>query len=302
MVTGQSPATAAARLRQAFTSGRFVITAELECPSHASAAHIERQARGYAAQVDAVNCVDNAGAVVRMCPVAAAAIVARSGLAPLVQLTCRDRNRIALQSDALGAAAVGAAGIVCMTGDPPGTGNQPDAKEVFDLTSAELMAAVRGLCEGRFLSGDPVTKPPELLVGAVENPADGERSIPRLAAKADAGVEFVQTQITFDPEAFARWMELVRAAGLHERVLILAGIAPVRRARTARFLHEHIPGITVPDSVLARLESADDPEAEGVGIAADVLQAVRAIPGVAGVHMMTFGWVAGVECVLRAAD
>ncbi|MGH2585674.1 MAG: methylenetetrahydrofolate reductase [Dehalococcoidia bacterium] len=302
MVTDQAPASAAARLREAFASGRFVFTAELDSPSHASTTQIERQARGYAPYVDAINCTDNAGAVVRISPVAAAAIVARTGLAPLVQLTCRDRNRIALQSDALGAAAVGAAGVVCMTGDPPGTGNQPDAKEVFDLTSAELMAAVRGLCEGRFLSGDPVTKPPDLLVGAVENPAEGERSIGRLAAKVDAGVEFVQTQITFDAAAFAGWMELVRAAGLHERVRILAGIATVRRPSTARYLHEHIPGVTVPDATLTRLESAEDPEAEGVRVAAELLQTIRAIPGVAGAHLMTFGWVGGVERVLRAAE
>lgn len=302
MVTGQAAVSAAAKLRETFASGRFVHTAELECPSHASPAHVERQARGYAPYVDAVNCIDNSSAKVRMCPVAAASIVARSGLAPLVQLTCRDRNRIALQSDALGAAAVGAAGIVCMTGDPPGAGNNPDAKEVFDLTSVELMEAVRGLNQGRFLSGDPVARPPDLLVGAVENPADGERSIGRLAAKIDAGVEFIQTQITFDAEAFAGWMELVRAAGLHERARILIGIAPVRRLGTARYLHEQVPGISVPQSVFARLESAADAEAEGVQIAAQLLQTVRTIPGVAGAHLMTFGWVEGVERVLRAAE
>jgi 5,10-methylenetetrahydrofolate reductase len=301
MVTGQAPASAASRLRQAFSAGRFILTAELECPSNASAEQVERQARGYAAHVDAVNCIDNSAAKVRMCPVAAAAIVARTGLAPLVQLTCRDRNRIALQSDALGAAAVGAAGIVCMTGDPPGTGNQPDAKAVFDVTSVELMAAIRGLCEGRFMSGDPVSKPPDLLVGAVENPADGEKSIGRLAAKIDAGVEVIQTQITFDLEAFAGWMELVRGAGLHERVRILAGIAPVRRVSTARYLHEHVPGISVPDPIMTRLETADDPEAEGVRIAAELLRAVRDMPGIAGAHLMTFGWVGGVERVLGAA-
>jgi 5,10-methylenetetrahydrofolate reductase len=302
MVTGQAPVSAAARLRQAFTSGRFVLTAELECPSHASTAHVERQARRYAAHVDAVNCIDNSAARVRMSPVAAAAVAARSGLTTLVQLTCRDRNRIALQSDVLGAAAVGAAGVVCMTGDPPGTGNHPQAKAVFDLSSIELMAAVRGLCQGQFLSGDPVSRPPDLLVGAVENPADGERSISRLAAKIDAGAEFVQTQITFDAEAFARWMELVRAAGLHERVRILAGITPVRRPSIARYLHEHVPGITVPDTILSRLEHASDPEAEGVRVAVEVLRALRAIPGVAGFHLMTFGWVEGVERVLSAAD
>src|SRR5687768_2407025 len=162
-----------ARLREALASGRFIVTAELECPRGASAANVARQARGYAPWVAAVNCTDNSAAVVRMSPVAAAAIAARAGVAPLVQLTCRDRNRITLQSDALGAAAVGAAGIVCMTGDPPGTGNHPEAKAVFDINTLELMRAVRGLRDGRFMSGDKVFAPPDLIVGGVENPADG---------------------------------------------------------------------------------------------------------------------------------
>ena len=302
MATAEAQPTAAARLRQVFASGRFVFTAELECPHDADAGRVERQARGYAPYVDAVNCIDNSAASVRMSPVAAAALVARTGLAPLVQLTCRDRNRIALQSDALGAAAVGAAGIVCMTGDPPGTGNHPDAKAVFDINTLQLMAAVRGLREGRFLSGDPLRAgPPDLLVGGVENPADGERSISRLAAKITAGVEFVQTQITFDAAAFAAWMDLIRAAGLHERVRILAGVTPVRRPAIARYLHDHVPGVTVPEPVLRRLEIAADPEAEGVAVAVEVLRAVRAIPGVAGAHLMTFGWVDGVRRVLEQA-
>ena len=300
MTTHQAQASPAERMRQVFASGRFVLTAELECPSHASPAAVERQARGYAPYVDAVNCVDNAAAAVRMCPVAAASIVARNGLSPLVQLTCRDRNRIALQSDALGAAAVGAAGIVCMTGDPPGTGNHPEAKAVFDISSVEWMAAVRGLREGHFMSGDEVSRPPDLLVGGVENPGEGEKSIPRFTAKVDAGMEFVQTQIVFDAEAFAAWMELVHTAGLHERVRILAGIAPVRRPRTARYLHEHVPGITVPDAVLNRLESAPDPEEEGVQVAAELLRQVREIPGVAGAHLMSFGWVDGVRRLVEA--
>jgi 5,10-methylenetetrahydrofolate reductase len=223
-------------------------------------------------------------------------------VAPLVQLTCRDRNRITLQSEALGAAAVGAAGIVCMTGDPPGTGNHPEAKAVFDINTLELMRAVRGLRDGQFMSGDKVFSPPDLIVGGVENPADGERSIGRMAAKSESGMELVQTQITFDVEAFARWMELVRAAGLHERVRILAGVTPVRRPSIARYLHEQVPGVTVPDATLTRLESAEDPEAEGVRVAAEVVRGVREIPGVAGIHLMTFGWVEGVERVMRALD
>jgi methylenetetrahydrofolate reductase (NADPH) len=295
--TDQPAPTAAARLRAAFASGRFVLTCELECPRNGSAANVERQAHGYAPHVDAVNCTDNSAAVVRMSPVAAAAIVARAGLAPLVQLTCRDRNRIALQSDVLGAAAVGAAGIVCMTGDPPATGNHPDAAPVYDLDTVALMRAVRGLAGGRFLSGDPVRPAPDLIVGGVENPEGGTAPTGRLAAKVNAGAELVQTQITFDVEAFARWMERVRAAGLHERVRILAGITPVRRLSIARFLHEQVPGVNIPATLMSRFEDAADPEMEGVRIAAEILRAVREIPGVAGAHIMTFGWVEGVARV-----
>jgi 5,10-methylenetetrahydrofolate reductase len=295
MSTDRGVVSPAERLLETFASGRFLLTAELESPRNASTASDDRQARGYGPYLDAVNCTDNAAAVVRMSPVAVAALVARSGLAPLVQLTCRDRNRITLQSEALGAAAVGAAGVVCMTGDPPGTGNHPDAKAVFDITSVELMAAIYGLTQGHFMSGDPIDKPPQLLVGCVENPADGERSIGRMAAKLDAGASFVQTQITFDVEAFARWMEMVRAAGLHERARILVGIAPVRRPRTARYLNEHVPGVDVPDAILTRLENAADPEEEGVLVAAEVLRGVRDLAGVAGAHLLSFGWIDGVR-------
>jgi len=298
MSTDRSVVTPAERLHETFASGRFLLTAELESPRNASAANVERQARGYGPYVDAVNCTDNAAAIVRMSPVAAAAIVARNGLAPLVQLTCRDRNRITLQSEALGAAAVGAAGIVCMTGDPPGTGNHPDAKAVFDITSIELMSAIRGMTQGHFMSGDPIDRPPSLLVGCVENPADGERSIGRLAAKLDAGAEFVQTQITFDVDAFASWMELVRAAGLHDRARILVGVAPVRRPSIAHYLNDHVPGIDVPPEVMARLEGAADAEDEGVLIAAEVLRACRDIAGVAGAHVLSFGWIDGVRRVV----
>jgi methylenetetrahydrofolate reductase (NADH) len=295
MSTDRGTVTPAERLTEVMRSGRFVLTAELESPRNASTASVERQSRALGAYVDAVNCTDNAAAIVRMSPVAVAAIVARTGLAPLVQLTCRDRNRITLQSEALGAAAVGAAGIVCMTGDPPGTGNHPDAKAVFDITSIELMSAVRGLTQGHFMSGDPIDRPPALLVGCVENPGDGERSIGRFAAKIEGGAEFAQTQIVFDAEAFARWMELVRAAGLHERARILAGIAPIRRPRTAHYLNDHVPGVDVPDTVLARLDNAEDQEEEGVQVAAETLRAVRDIPGVAGAHLFSFGWVDGIR-------
>jgi methylenetetrahydrofolate reductase (NADPH) len=289
------------KLAQAFEQSRFVLTAELECPRGASAANVERQARTYGRLVDAVNCTDNSAAVARMSPVAAAAIAARSGVLPLVQLTCRDRNRIALQSDILGAAAVGAAGIVCMWGDPPETGNHPDAKGVYDLTTLDLLRTVTALNGGRFISGDRVASPPDLLAGAVITPEDSDASVQNLAAKVDAGATFVQTQIGYDLGIFDAWMHRVRAAGLHRRVRILAGVAPIRRLSIARFLANEVPGVTVPDAVMERLENAKDVEAEGIVVAAERLRAVSTIEGVGGAHIMTFGWMEGVERVLVSA-
>lgn len=282
-------------------SGRFMITAELECPRGASAANVARQATAYAPLVDAVNCTDNSAAIARMSPVAAAAIVRSCGVVPLVQLTCRDRNRLALQSDILGAAAVGAAGVVCMTGDPPGVGDQPEARGVFDLTSLDLIRLVGSLRGGRFPSGSKVSTPPALVAGAVVTPADDDASVENLRQKVEAGAVFVQTQIGYDSDRFAAWMRRVRAAGLHRRVRILAGVAPIRRPAIARFLHDEVPGVDMPDAVLTRIEHAGDAEAEGVRIAAERLRDVRGIDGVAGVHVMTFGWVEGVQRVLREA-
>ncbi|HTE85064.1 MAG TPA: methylenetetrahydrofolate reductase [Dehalococcoidia bacterium] len=298
-------ATPAHQFRETLNSGRFLLTAELESPRSASAANVRRQAHAFVGLVDALDCTDNSGAIARMHPVAAALIASawgasETGLSTLIQLTCRDRNRIALQSEILGAAAAGVAGVVCITGDPPDTGNHPDAMGVYDLTSVELIAAVTGMRAGRFMSGDSLDPPIDLVVGCVENPAGAENSIARLAAKADAGAEFVQTQIIFDVDVFARWMALLRSAGLHERIRVLAGIAPLRRLSIVRRLSSRAPGVLLPQAVLQRLERAADAETEGVAIAAETLRAVRQIAGVAGAHLLTFGWAEGVRRVLEA--
>jgi len=236
-----------------------------------------------------------------MSPIAAAAIAARCGVAPLVQLTCRDRNRLALQSEILGAAAVGAAGIVCLWGDPPETGNHPEAKGVYDLATRDLLRTVRALRDGRFLSGDRVYSPPSLLAGAVVTPADDRAAIENLRAKVEAGAEFVQTQIGFDITELRAWMRRVRAAGLHDHVRILVGVAPVRRLSVAHYLAEQVPGVQVPPAVMRRLEDAADVEQEGVRIAAERLSALGEVEGISGAHLMTFGWAEGVARVLDAA-
>jgi methylenetetrahydrofolate reductase (NADPH) len=286
-------------LRDRMASGKFLVTAELESPRNASAANVRRQSKAFAGHVDAIDCTDNSGAIARMNPVAAAALAVQSGGTTLIQLTCRDRNRIALQSELLGAAAVGAAGVVCITGDSPGAGNHPNAAGVYDLDSTALIAAVRAMRAGHFLSGDPLEPAIDLVAGCVENPADGDASVDRLRRKVEAGAEFVQTQITFDVAQFAAWMRGVREAGLHQRLHILAGVAPLRRLSIARRLEMQAPGVVVPAEISGRLELANDAEAEGVAIAAETIRQLRDIEGVAGVHLLTFGWPDGVRRVVE---
>jgi methylenetetrahydrofolate reductase (NADPH) len=196
---------------------------------------------------------------------------------------------------------VGVAGVVCITGDAPALGNHPDAAAVFDLESVGLIAAARGFAQGRFISGDALEPAVDLVPGCVENPADGERSVERLVAKAEAGAEFVQTQMVFDAAEFGHWMELVRSAGLNRRLRVLAGIAPLRRQSIAWRLSRQAPGTAVPDWIIKRLEGASDPEAEGVTVAAETLRAIRSIDGVGGVHLLTFGWAGGARRVLEQA-
>lgn len=298
--SGRNGLGAADSFRATLAARVFIVTAELECPRNASAANVTRQADAVAGLVDAIDCTDNSAATVRMSPVAAATIAAQTGVTTLIQLSCRDRNLIALQSDILGAAAAGAAGVVCITGDPPATGSHADAAGVYDVDSIGLIRVVRGLAAGRFAAAGRLDPPLDLVAGCVENPADGPASVARLAAKVEAGAEFVQTQISFDVEQLAGWMRLVRAEGLHTRLRVLVGIAPVRRPAIARFLSTQVPGVTVPERVRERLARANDPAAEGVQIAAELLRSAREIDGVGGAHLLTFGWAAGVRRVLQA--
>lgn len=288
------------RFRTALDSGRFLLLAELECPRGASAANVRRQAEAYAPYVDAVCCTDNSAATARMSPVAAASIVAAAGGVPLVNLNCRDRNRLALQSDMLGAAAVGTAGIVCIGGDPPATGDTPDAAPVWDVDAVGLIDAAVGLRGGRFLSGARVASPPDLVIGTVTSTAPDAARMSELARRIDHGAEFVLTQIGYDDAGLTRWLEMVQSAGLSNRARIIIGVAPIRSLAVARFLRERVPDVCLPERVLHRLEQADEVEVEGVRIAAERLRAVRSLTGVGGVQIMTFGWADGVRRVLEA--
>jgi methylenetetrahydrofolate reductase (NADPH) len=283
-----------AGLRGAIRDRRFAVTAELDLPHGIDPDRVGRKAATLAGWVDAVNVTDNPGASVMPSSMAGSVLAMRAGLEPVMQLTCRDRNRIALQSDLLGAGLLGVPNVLLLTGDHPRFGDHPGAKPVFDLDSISLTGAARALRDtGRLLSGRTVNPPPSFLIGAVENPfaAPQRFRAARLGKKVAAGAEFAQTQFVFDVGQFERWMAEVRDLGLTEHCAVLAGIGPIRSARALEFMRTQVPGVHIPDDVVRRLSSVP-PErfgAEGVRLCVEIAQQVREIPGVAGVHVMVFG-------------
>jgi methylenetetrahydrofolate reductase (NADPH) len=281
-------------LSERLASDGFAVTAEISPPRGASTDPIAKAAAPLRGWVDAVNVTDNQGSNVRMASWAGSLAVLAAGLEPVMQMTGRDRNRIALQSDLLGASALGIRNVLVMTGDHPRSGDHPGARPVFDLDSTALLAALRAMRDdGVLLSGRAVDPPPDCFLGAVENPFAPPATDPagRLGEKVAAGAQFVQTQFTFDLPAFGRWMARVRDLGLDRRCHILAGVGAVRSRRGLDFIRAKVPGVYVPDEVYRRLRSvpADRTAAEGARLAAEIIEQVRAIPGVAGVHLLTAG-------------
>ncbi len=279
-------------LREKITMGQFVVTAEMTPPQSANGNAIRRKAVHFHKAVDAVNITDNQAAIVRLSSIAAAKISLEEGIEPVIQMTCRDRNRIAIQSDLLGAAALGIENVLCLTGDHQRFGNHPEARPVFDLDSVQLIAMAQRLTEGYFLSGDQIKTPPKLFIGGAANPfADplGFRVL-RLGKKIQAGARYIQTQPVFDLERFQEWMEGVRAQGLHEKTYILAGIMPVKSAETLFHMKNEVPGIRIPESCFTRMEKAEVQEEEGIRMAVDMILALREIDGVQGIHLMPLMW------------
>jgi methylenetetrahydrofolate reductase (NADPH) len=290
-------------LRAALASGRFVVTAELGPPRGADSDAVLRKAALLRDWVDAANVTDNPGAHVRMSSLGGSLLAQRAGLEPVMQLTCRDRNRIALQSDLITAGALGIPNVLLLTGDHPRFGDHPEAKPVFDLDSTQLTWLARTLRdEGRLLNGRPIETRPRWLIGAVENPfaPPTEFRARRLAKKVAAGAEFAQTQYVFDIEGFAGWMAQLRDLGVIERCAVLAGVGPIRTLRVLEFLRTGVPGIHVPDWVGRRLRGvpSDRVAEEGIAICVETIQRLREIPGVAGVHVMAFGFERGVPEIL----
>jgi methylenetetrahydrofolate reductase (NADPH) len=293
-------------LRSRLKSGAFVVTAEVGPPRGASADAIRRKVEPLRGWADAVNITDNQGGHVRMASWAGSLAALAAGVAPVMQLTCRDRNRIALQSDLLGAAALGIQNVLMMTGDHPKFGDHPDAKPVFDLDSVQLLWTARTMRdEGRLLSGRKLDPPPDWFLGAVENPFAPPVAFraTRLGKKAAAGAEFVQTQYVFDVPAFARWMTEVTDLGLDRRCAVLAGAGPIRSLRALDHMLSNVPGLHIPEAVQRRLRAAGEDRVaqEGLAMCAETIAELREIPGVRGVHVMAPGFEAGIPGILAEA-
>jgi len=293
------------RLEKVLSAGEFAVTAELGPPMSSNADVIRKKAEYCKGIVDGVNITDNQTAMVRMSSIGAAVIAIQSGIEPIMQMVCRDRNRIAMQSDILGAAALGVRNLLCLGGDHQSFGNHPEAAGVYDIDSVQMINMVRRMRDDKvFLSGDPIKdNEPRLFIGAVENPfADPfEYRVMRLAKKIEAGADFIQTQCVFDIEKFEQWMELVVEQGLHEKVYILAGLTPVRSVRALNYIKNEVAGMSVPDELIERMEKAEDPKAEGVNICLETIERIREIKGVAGIHLMPIGWESITPVILEKA-
>jgi 5,10-methylenetetrahydrofolate reductase len=292
------------RLERLLHKRVFSVTAEVVPPRSADPVPVIDQARGLVGYADAVNITDNPTSSAHMSSVVAAGLVAGAGLEPVVQLTCRDRNRLGITADLLGAWALGARNILCLTGDPPGVGDHPEAKAVFDLSVLDLIGLAASLrSEGRLLSGATIDPAPRYFIGVADVPLSKNYSFDRLERKADAGADFVQTQIVFDVDAFQEWAERARARGILERMFVLVGVAVAKGPKVARYMRDHLPGVVVPDRLIDLLDRAgpDGAEEEGVRLTVEVVARLKAIQGISGIHVMGLGRMEPVRKVIDAA-
>lgn len=281
------------RLERVLASGRFAVTAELNPPDSADPSAVYDRALVLAEVCDGINATDASGANVHMSSVGICALLTRAGYEPIMQVSCRDRNRIAIQGDLLGAAAMGVRNVLCLSGDGVQTGDQPGAKPVFDLDSISLLRTARTLRdEGHFLSGRKLDVKPRLFLGAAANPfvPPYDYRPQRLAKKVAAGADFIQTQYCYDVPRLKKFMAAVCQEGLNDQVHILVGVGPLRSAKAAEWMRTFVPGVVIPDSIVARLKGAvkGKQQAEGKKICVEIIQQVREIAGVCGVHVMAY--------------
>ena len=290
-------------LASALSSRSFVVTAELGPPRDPDPDIVRAGARALAGSVDAVNVTDNQAATVKLSPLAASALLIDEGVDPILQITGRDRNVMALQSELLGAWALGVRTVLTLTGDPLKVGPYEEvATRVGDLDSLGLTKLIAGMNEGRLAADEELAQPTSFLIAGAANPLVD--SVERVATKLDAGVGLLQTNIVYDVERFAAWLAPFVEAGITERAPVLVGIAPPRSSRMLTYMHERIPGVEVDEATFARMEglSGDAATATGIEIGAELVQRVREVPGVSGVHLMAPGWESvAVPAVVRAA-
>jgi 5,10-methylenetetrahydrofolate reductase len=280
-------------LERVLTEGHFAVTSEIGPPKGGSADFVRRTADHLKDCCDAMNVTDNQTAIVRMSSLAACAILRQEGIDAVMQMVTRDRNRLAMQSDILGAVALSVRNLLCLSGDHQKFGNHPTAKNVHDIDSIQLTQMARAMRdEGVFLSGDKISGDVPLFIGCAANPfADPfEFRVLRLAKKINAGADFIQTQAVFDMPRFAKWMGMVCEQGLHQQTHILAGIIPMKSAGMARYMKKYVAGLMIPDDLVKRMEQASDAKEEGVNIACELIEQIRDIPGVRGIHIMAVAW------------
>jgi methylenetetrahydrofolate reductase (NADPH) len=289
------------RLEQAIAAGRFVVTAELLTVNSGGLEAVRAHFRPYEDWVDAVNATDNTSAHAHASPLAVAIALKQLGMEPVMQLTCRDRNRLGLQADIAGAALHGIENICCLTGDDVTAGDEPEARRVFDLDSTQLVALATAMASGTYLSGKRIDPAPKLFVGAVENPGAPpyDYRVDRALKKVRAGARFLQLQISFEPERLAAFMQEAKEKALTEACAVIPSICLVRTARSLRFIDEHVPGVSVPAQIIERVERAADPEAECFEVACELAEHARALPGIAGLHLISFRREAGIARLCR---
>ena len=284
---------AGSNIEKLFDRGEFVVTGEIGPPMSSDASPVREHARFLKGYADAFNLTDNQTAIVRMSSLASAVVCLEEGVEPVMQMTCRDRNRIAMQSDLLGASALGVRNLLCIAGDHQTFGNQRESKNVYDLDSIQqLMVLSRMRDEGKVWGDNDLDEAPKVYLGAAANPfADPfEFRVTRLAKKVKAGADFIQTQAIFDMDRFERWMAEVTSRGLHERTHIMAGLVPLKSVGAARYMKNRVSGMIVPDQLVDRMKAAEDPKEEGIRICVEQIEHLLTIEGVHGVHIMPVAW------------
>lgn len=288
-------------LKEKIESNKFIVCSEIGPPQSCDGNLIREKSKYFKDMVDAVNVTDNQTAIVRLSSIASAKILLDEGIEPIIHMTCRDRNRIALQSDLLGAAALGINNVLCLTGDHQKFGDQPEAKGVFDIDSIQLVATLAKMNSGYLLSEREMKIIPNFLIGAAANPfaEPFEMRLIRLRKKVEAGVHFIQTQPVFDMETFTRWMERVVEMGLHEKCAILIGVMPVKSVKALLHMKNEVPGMKINEEYISRMKNATDPKEEGVKIAVEMIHTLQKIKGVRGIHLMPVMWESIVPTIIK---